>query len=91
MRLDRSQVVQPTGAVSVFVGNLSWSVKEEDLNLLFAKWRPMFCQVLTNMYGRSRGFALIKFFDENLAYDAIETVHGMDFIGRKIEVINFLY
>lgn len=88
LRLDRGNVAhsaQSVGHVSAFVGNLAWSVSEEDLHALFARWHPVNCHVLTNMYGRSRGFALVKFHDETSAFEAIKANNGVEIAGRRIE------
>lgn len=52
----------------------------------FAPYSPISCNVLTNMYGRSRGFAIVKFNYENDANRAIDSMSGFAIMGRPIEV-----
>jgi RNA recognition motif-containing protein len=90
MRLDRANVDSNDDCVSVYVGNLTWSVTDLDLLSLFAPFSPISCHILTNMYGRSRGFAIVKFSDESSASRAIATWNQIEMAGRKIEVRNLL-
>lgn len=86
MRLDRSQLDTNDGAHSVYIGNLAWSISDKELLQLFAMYRPLGCHVLTNMYGRSRGFAIMKFRSESDAIVAIEQNNDSEFFGRRLEV-----
>jgi hypothetical protein len=87
LRLDRD-VVDSTH--NIFVGNLPWSLKNEQLQELFQPFRPIECQVLTNMYGKSRGFAIVKFSNDSDAQRAIAAMHMTPVNGRNIEVRTFL-
>lgn len=91
MRLDRSHLDSNDGTFSVYIGNLAWSVTEKELLQLFAPFRPVGCHVLTNMYGRSRGFAIMKFRNGGDATASIEQFNDSDFLGRKLEVFSFNY
>mmetsp|Transcript_15419 Transcript_15419/g.27167 ORF Transcript_15419/g.27167 Transcript_15419/m.27167 type:complete len:254 (-) Transcript_15419:359-1120(-) len=82
VRLDRD-VVETSH--NVFVGNLPWAFTSEELNALFQAYRPTECQVLTNMYGKSRGFAIVKFANEGDADRAIAGLNGLEVQGRNIE------
>lgn len=84
VRLDRD-VVETSH--NVFVGNLPWAFTSEELSSLFETYRPTECQVLTNMYGKSRGFAIVKFANEGDAARAIAGLNGLEVQGRNIEVI----
>lgn len=86
MRLDRSHLDSNDGAYSVYIGNLAWSISDKELLQLFSKYRPFGCHVLTNMYGRSRGFAIMKFRTESDAVAAIEQNNDSEFFGRRLEV-----
>lgn len=83
VRLDRD-VVETSH--NVFVGNLPWAFTSEELNALFQAFRPTECQVLTNMYGKSRGFAIVKFTNEGDAARSIASLNGLEVQGRNIEV-----
>jgi RNA recognition motif-containing protein len=88
LRLDRD-VVDSTH--NIFVGNLPWSLKNEQLQDLFQPFRPIECQVLTNMYGKSRGFAIVKFSNDSDAQRAIAAMHMTPVNGRNIEVRVFVF
>jgi hypothetical protein len=88
MRLDRSVLdASKDGSVGVYVGNLAWSVNDLELLNHFSAFYPTSCHILTNMYGRSRGFAIMKFHDESIAAKAIEMMNLREIGGRQIEVI----
>lgn len=71
-----------------FVGGLSWSTSQRDLeeafrpfgNLLEAK------VVVDKDTGRSKGFGFVTFSDERGMEEAIDRMHGMDLDGRSITV-----
>lgn len=83
VRLDRD-VVETTH--NIFVGNLPWALTSDELYAMFQVFRPIECQILTNMYGKSRGFAIVKFTNEGDAGRAIATLNGFEVNGRNIEV-----
>lgn len=83
VRLDRD-VVDTTH--NIFVGNLPWLLTSAELYTMFQSFRPVECQVLTNMYGKSRGFAIVKFASEGDAARAIAALHNVEVSGRNIEV-----
>mmetsp|Transcript_29165 Transcript_29165/g.64757 ORF Transcript_29165/g.64757 Transcript_29165/m.64757 type:complete len:217 (-) Transcript_29165:127-777(-) len=86
LRADRSLPVDNgSSTYNVFVGNLPWSVSNDDLMTLFIAFRPQTCQLLTNMYGKSRGFGLLKFEREDDAQHSIDAMNGQDVAGRVIE------
>lgn len=70
---------------SVYVGNVPWTATQQELLELFAPFRPLDVAVLTNMYGRSKGFAIVKFVGEAQAGEAISALHNTEFRGRNLE------
>ena len=93
LRLDRSQFeasVSPDGAgqpnLNLYIGNIAWNVKEEQLMEIFRDASPLSCNILTNMYGKSRGFALMRFSSADNMNLAIEKYHQLELEGRKLEV-----
>lgn len=85
LRLDRSQLELQDELSNLYIGNLPWNLNEEQLMTLFKDVSPLSCHVLTNMYGRSRGFAIMKFPNEDNMAKAIEKYHHFEVSGRKIE------
>ncbi len=71
----------------LFVGNLPWSVGDDELRDLFAEIGEVSdSKVITERgTGRSRGFGFIEMGDEE-GKKAIETMHGMDIEGRDLQV-----
>mgnify|MGYP002655265123 CR=1 FL=1 len=89
IRLDRNFTNDDEASdniIPVFVGNLPWSVTNEDLAGYFVDFSPVNCNLLTNMYGKSRGFAIVNFNNIVDAERAISVVNGIDISGRVIEV-----
>jgi RNA recognition motif-containing protein len=86
LRLDRNSLNDRNdNSVSVYVGNLAWSVTEEELISVFSSFNPVSCNLVTNMYGRSRGFAIMKFGCEEDALGAI-SLNQLVFSNRPLEV-----
>jgi RNA recognition motif-containing protein len=86
LRLDRSFMKSiPEGSVHLYVGNLSWSVSNDDLASLFQNFHPSDCVVMTNMAGRSRGFGIVTVNNEEIAQRAIESIDQLEFKGRTLE------
>ncbi|KAJ3088104.1 hypothetical protein HK100_008155 [Physocladia obscura] len=71
----------------LFVGNLSFSVRQEDLASLFAQHGKVEQANLISdrETGRSRGFAFVEM-EENDAIQAIEKLNGFEFQGRELRV-----
>ncbi|KAJ3415768.1 hypothetical protein HDV05_004232 [Chytridiales sp. JEL 0842] len=72
---------------SIFVGNLAWSVKDNDLGNLFSQYGDVKAvRVLTDREtGRSRGFGFVEM-EEDVAAEAIAQLNGTDLKGREIRV-----
>mmetsp|Transcript_14431 Transcript_14431/g.18917 ORF Transcript_14431/g.18917 Transcript_14431/m.18917 type:complete len:290 (+) Transcript_14431:237-1106(+) len=85
VRLDRSSI-DTTSGYSVFVGNLPWSTDSEGLQEIFAPFEPFDVHVKTNMAGRSRGFAIVRFSTPEQAQSAIADMNGYMLEGRAIQV-----
>lgn len=85
VRLDRSNVEQ-LGGVTIFVGNLPWSCKDEQLAQLFAAFNPLDVHVKTFQSGKSRGFGIVRLPDDGSAQEAISKLNGLLVDDRNIEV-----
>jgi RNA recognition motif-containing protein len=70
----------------LYVGNLAWSVSDDDLQVLFSEYGPVAsATVITDREtGRSRGFGFVELEDGGDA--AIEALNGQDFQGRPLRV-----
>jgi cold-inducible RNA-binding protein len=71
--------------VKLYIGNLPYSVGEEDLNKAFSAYGTVQSINLINdkETGRFRGFAFVEM---DNASEAIEKLNGSDFGGRKLVV-----
>lgn len=85
MRLDRTKMQNPDAIYSMFIGNLPWITTDADLMRLFAPFHPTYCNVVMNVYGESRGFAIMKFLTEQNLISAMESMNQFDLHGRRIE------
>ncbi|KAJ1556697.1 hypothetical protein HK405_002107, partial [Cladochytrium tenue] len=70
---------------TLFVGNLAWAVRADDLGSLFSQYGEVkSARVLSDREtGRSRGFGFIDM-EEADAQKAIEALNGTDFKGRGL-------
>ncbi|MCB0325736.1 MAG: RNA-binding protein [Bdellovibrionales bacterium] len=74
--------------MNIYVGNLSYEVKEDSLEQLFADFGAVrSAKVVRDMAtGKSRGFGFIEMESEADGEKAIEALNGSDFSGRKLVV-----
>lgn len=72
----------------LFVGNLSYSTSEENLQTLFSQFGTIeSLKVISDSEtGRSRGFGFVKMSTEDEAQRAIEGLNGQDCDGRDLKV-----
>lgn len=71
---------------SIFVGNLAWSVSEQEIGDAFAQHGEVTRVkiVLDRETGRSRGFAFVEMSDPGTAQRAIGAMNGAELGGRPI-------
>jgi RNA recognition motif-containing protein len=74
--------------MSIYVGNLSYDVTEEDLSSTFAEYGTVNrVQVPTDRdTGRVRGFAFVEMSSDEEEAKAIETLDGAEWMGRNLRV-----
>ncbi|MBU0501630.1 MAG: RNA-binding protein [bacterium] len=72
---------------SIFVGNLAWSVTDEDLKAKFGEFGAVLsARVVTDKFsGRSRGFGFVDMEDAD-ADKAVAAMADQDWNGRKMTV-----
>ena len=75
-------------AKNLYVGNLSYSVNDAELNELFAQFGKVdSARVITDRdTGRSKGFAFVEMPNDEEAQAAIAALHDKEFVGRKLTV-----
>ena len=74
--------------MNIYVANLSFAVKDEDLRSYFAEYGEVSsAKVITDkLTNRSRGFAFVEMPDEAAAQKAIAELDGAMVDGRSIKV-----
>ena len=74
--------------MSIYVGNLSYEVTQEDLNAAFAEYGSVKrVQLPTDREtGRMRGFAFVEMGTETEESAAIEALDGAEWMGRDLKV-----
>ncbi|HEX4958668.1 MAG TPA: RNA-binding protein [Lacibacter sp.] len=74
--------------MNIYVGNLSWSMTNEDLSALFEQFGTVTsAKILTDKFsGRSKGFGFVEMDNAEEAQAAISGLNDTDVQGRKIVV-----
>lgn len=74
--------------MSIYVGNLSYEVTQEDLNTVFAEYGSVKRVNLPTdrETGRVRGFAFVEMSTETEETAAIEALDGAEWMGRDMKV-----
>lgn len=74
--------------MSIYVGNLSYDVTEQDLNTVFAEYGTVKSAKLPTdrETGRVRGFGFVEMSDDAEETKAIEELDGAEWMGRTLKV-----
>ena len=74
--------------MSIYVGNLSYDVTEQDLNTAFAEYGTIKQVKLPTdrETGRMRGFAFVEMSNDAEESKAIEKLDGAEWMGRDLKV-----
>ena len=74
--------------MNIYVGNLSWSMTDEDLTNLFTEYGTVTSgKILKDkMNGRSKGFGFVEMEDDEAAKTAIANLNETEVQGRKLIV-----
>ena len=74
--------------MSIYVGNLSYDVTEEDVNSIFAEYGTVKrVQLPTDREtGRLRGFGFVDMGDDAEESAAIEALDGAEWMGRNLKI-----
>ncbi|KAJ5274515.1 hypothetical protein N7505_003060 [Penicillium chrysogenum] len=71
----------------LYVGNVHFSITEEDLTNVFEPFGELeFVQLQKDETGRSKGYAFVQFANPEQARDALEKMNGFELAGRAIRV-----
>jgi cold-inducible RNA-binding protein len=79
---------QQTNKNKLFVGNLPFSISQDDIRAMFESYGEITAVnlITDRMTGRSKGFAFVEFTTEEAAKAAVEALHETEVDGRKIIV-----
>ena len=74
--------------MNIFVGNLTASVTEDDLQGIFSEYgKTKSIKIIKDMFtGESKGFAFVEMYSENEGQKAIDELNLADLDGNKIMV-----
>ena len=74
--------------MNMYVGNLSYSVTEDDLRTLFSEFGEVeSVNIITDKFsGQSKGFGFVEMPDNSEADKAIKALNGNELKGRDIKV-----
>ncbi len=74
--------------MNIFVGNLSYDSKDEDLETAFAVHGQVQSAkvIMDRMTGRSRGFGFVEMPNNQEGQTAIDALNGTDLQGRPLTV-----
>ena len=74
--------------MSIYVGNLSYEVNQEDLNEVFSEYGNVKRVHLPTdrETGRKRGFGFVEMETDAEEEKAIETLDGAEWMGRELKV-----
>jgi RNA recognition motif-containing protein len=74
--------------MNIYVGNLSWTMTDEDLSSLFTQYGTVSsAKILKDkMNGRSKGFGFVEMEDDEAARTAISNLNETEVMGRKLIV-----
>ncbi|MDZ4133275.1 MAG: RNA-binding protein [Dethiobacteria bacterium] len=74
-------------AKTLYVGNIPWSTKEDDLGQFFGQYGEVIeCRIITERAtGRSRGYGFVEVSEDNVD-EILEKTNGAEMEGRKLVV-----
>ena len=74
--------------MNIYVGNISWNLKDQDLSNLFASYGEVSsAKIVTDKFtNRSKGFGFVEMPNDEQAQAAIAALNGSDVDGRSIVV-----
>ncbi|MES9942443.1 MAG: RNA-binding protein [Candidatus Thiodiazotropha sp. 6PLUC2] len=74
--------------MNIYVGNLPWSVKDDDLRNMFSEFGDVSAAnvIMDKFSGRSRGFGFVEMPNSDHAESAIQSLNEKDVEGRNLRV-----
>ncbi len=74
--------------MTIYIGNIPYSMKEADIEQLFAEFGAvMSVKIITDKFThRSKGYGFVEIENEDDAEKAIEGLNGKEVLGRNLKV-----
>ena len=74
--------------MNIYVGNIPYSVSDEDLQKLFEEHGTVdSARVISDRFsGQSKGFGFVEMPSQEESMDAIDKINDQDFQGRNLKV-----
>jgi RNA recognition motif-containing protein len=74
--------------MNIYVGNLNYQTRQEELDALFSNFgRVVSVKIMTDRdTGRSKGFAFVEMEDDDAGQQAIKSLNQFDFKDRSLVV-----
>jgi RNA recognition motif-containing protein len=75
-------------SVTLYVGNISYSMKAEELSKAFSEFGEVkSAKIITDKRsGRSKGYGFVEMESEEAADNAVNAMNGKELAGRNIKV-----
>ncbi|HOK97979.1 MAG: RNA-binding protein [Bacteroidales bacterium] len=75
-------------SVTLYVGNISYSMKEEELKQAFSKFgQVLSVKIITDRRtGKSKGYGFVEMDSEADASEAMSNLNGKELAGRNVKV-----
>ena len=74
--------------MTIYIGNIPYSLKEADIEQLFAEFGSvMSVKIISDKFThRSKGYGFVEMENETEGEKAIENLNGKDILGRNLKV-----
>ena len=74
--------------MTIYIGNIPYSLKEADIEQLFAEFGSvMSVKIISDKFThRSKGYGFVEMENETEGEKAIENLNGKDVLGRNLKV-----
>jgi cold-inducible RNA-binding protein len=75
-------------SVTLYVGNISYSMKEEELKKAFGQFGEVASVkiIIDKRTGKSKGYGFVEMGSEEAADEALKNMNGKELAGRNVKV-----
>ncbi len=75
-------------SVTLYVGNISYSMKEDELNKAFGQFGEVVSVkiIIDKRTGKSKGYGFVEMGSDEAADEALKGINGKELAGRSIKV-----